>query len=722
MRCFLYTFLLICITGLLWAQPGGGGFTPKLTMARSDLPDSLLYAQDSSKISSRRVNVYRLSEKTGERYLAPMDTMQLNFANRTVMEGHGLGVSYLANIGSPAQSRIYSERNEENDFIFTNPYSYYITTPTNALFYDVKDPHTRIRYTRAGGQTGREEVFNGVLTTNFGKKINIGTDFDYTYVRGQYTSNANKLLYYRLFGNYLSDRYEMHTYFRNFNYLNTENGGFTNDRYITHTEDFEDRRNVDWQTVPTRMNNTWNRVKGKQFFLTHRYNLGFYREMTEREKEEANIRKELKKQIEEQKQIDQMLENETSDPSGEAIPPPLPESGDIFATDNNEEENDEIDAVFVPVSSIIHTFEYEDNSRRFTSRMNMIDTCYENLYGPRDSLLNDYTSAWFLKNTVALSLREGFQEWAKFGLTAFAHFEKRRFTLPSMQDSLLSTVNYDEFSTYLGGELTKRQGQLLTYNVRGEFCIAGSDIGEFQIVGDAKSQFRLLKKEATVTLMGHLKNMTPAFYTRHHHARYFSWDNSAFKKTQRLFVGGQVDVESTRTQLSAGVESIQNFIYYGMNGTPEQTGKNMQVVTLRLKQDFRYKALGWENELAYQISSDKAQLPLPQLTAYTNLYLDFTYAKVLRIQIGADAHYFTSYYAPYYEPATQQFQTQEEKQIGNYPTINAYVNFNLKQARFFVMGYNVGSLFITPKNYFSLLHYPLNPMMIKLGISVYFNH
>ena len=81
----------------------------------------------------------------------------------------------------------------------------------------------------------------------------------------------------------------------------------------------------------------------------------------------------------------------------------------------------------------------------------------------------------------------------------------------------------------------------------------------------------------------------------------------------------------------------------------------------------------------------------------------------------------TSYYAPYYEPATQQFQVQDEVKVGNYPLVNAYVNFHLKQARFFVMGYNLGSKFVNP-NYFSLAHYPLDPFVLKMGVAVTFNN
>ena len=145
------------------------------------------------------------------------------------------------------------------------------------------------------------------------------------------------------------------------------------------------------------------------------------------------------------------------------------------------------------------------------------------------------------------------------------------------------------------------------------------------------------------------------------------------------------------------MESIQNYVFFNGKGLPEQSSKNIQVVSARIKQDIMYRAFGWENEVAYQLSSEKSQLPLPDISAYSNIYLAFKLAKVLTVQIGANVYYNTAYYAPYYEPATQQFQVQEEDKkvkVGNYPLINAYANFHLKQARFFIMAYNLGSKFV----------------------------
>lgn len=114
---------------------------------------------------------------------------------------------------------------------------------------------------------------------------------------------------------------------------------------------------------------------------------------------------------------------------------------------------------------------------------------------------------------------------------------------------------------------------------------------------------------------------------------------------QQIYAGAKINLESTRTQLSAGVESIQNYVFFNKQGMPEQKSGNLQVINARIKQDVMYRAFGWENEVAYQLSSDKSVLPLPQISLYTNMYLKFKVAKVLMVQLGANMYYNTSYYA-----------------------------------------------------------------------------
>jgi len=661
-----------------------------LTAANKAIPDSLM-KPDSAALNNKRITAFQLTPRIGDTYIATMDTDKFNFSNSTLVESQSLAIGYLANVGSPSQTRIFSERKEARDFIFADAYDNYITTPENAQYYNTKIPYTQALYTSQGGSDNKDERLKGTLTSNFGKRINVGADMDYIYSRGIYKNNGNKLLSYRFFGSYEGDHYTAHAYLSNFNFVNYENGGLTNDSVITHPNELftGGRSQNDPKAYDIRYSeNVWNRVRGKQYFLSHRYNFGFYRELEEKD-----------------------------------------------SLGNPKKQ-------FVPVSSIIHTMEYNDNRRRFYSASTAIDSSYLNadgttrVYGLLKGV-DDQTSYWNLRNTFALSLREGFQDWVKFGLTAFVTFDKRKFELPAAIPGLSygatgsgsyptpSTFNfaanqiYDEFSTYIGGELSKRLGSILTYDARGELCVVGDDIGEFRLNGNLQTTFKLFNKDLSIRAEGYIHNVTPSFYMRHFHSRYFWWDNK-LDKTQQIYLGAKINLESTHTQLSAGVESIQNYVYMGKDGMPAQKNGNIQVLSARIKQDFIGTHFGWENEAAYQLSNNKEILPLPQLSLYTNLYVKFITSKVLTIQIGSNMYYYSSYYAPYYEPATQQFQLQDELKIGNYPLINAYVNFHLKQARFYIMAYNISSKFATP-NYFSLPHYPLNSMTLKIGIAITLN-
>jgi hypothetical protein len=280
-------------------------------------------------------------------------------------------------------------------------------------------------------------------------------------------------------------------------------------------------------------------------------------------------------------------------------------------------------------------------------------------------------------------------------------------------------------ATYIGGELAKRTGKILRYNAQGSLGVLGDNLGDVDLKGQIETRIPLWGDTASVKANAYIKNLEPTYYEKHYHSRYFWWDNN-FDKVKKVFVGGTITVPHTKTQFSLGVENLTNYIYFDKNGTPAQHSDNIQVLAAQLNQNFSYRALHWDNQLAYQTSSNQEILPLPDFAAYSSLYVHFKIAKVLTIQMGVNAHYWTSYYAPAYEPATQQFRLQkadengDKVKVGNYPLISGFLNCHLKQTRFFIEYYNAGSSWIAPPEYFSTPHYPVNPTILKLGLAVDF--
>lgn len=193
-------------------------------------------------------------------------------------------------------------------------------------------------------------------------------------------------------------------------------------------------------------------------------------------------------------------------------------------------------------------------------------------------------------------------------------------------------------------------------------------------------------------------------------------------KTRSLRFGGILDIPHTRTRINAGVENVQNHIYFNPSAMPVQHGGSVQVVSATLEQSLRAGILNWDNRLIYQKSSNQAVIPLPELTVYSNLYLLFKVARVLDVQFGVDCDYYTSYNAMGYQPATMTFYNQSDVKVGNYPFMNAYINMKLSKARFYVLFSHVNQGMFGGSNYFSAAHYPLNPRRFQIGISVDFNN
>ena len=329
---------------------------------------------------------------------------------------------------------------------------------------------------------------------------------------------------------------------------------------------------------------------------------------------------------------------------------------------------------------------------------------------------------------------EGFNKYAKFGLAAYITHEIRKYTqyTDTIETESASSGKLTPLPTYsiphsktenvvwVGGQLTKQQGSIITYNATAQFGIVGEVAGDIDITGDISTKFKLRNDSVRITGYGYFKNKSVPYFLNNYISNHYIWQND-FGKTRRFRAGGILDFPLTRTRANVGVENVQNLIYFNESGMPAQAGNNIQVFSATIDQNFKFGIFNWNNSVTYQTSSDDVVLPLPKLSIYSNMFLQFTIARVLHVQFGVDCNYYTKYYAPAYNPATMTFHSQREIQCGNFAFMNAYANMKLKKTRFFVMFSHVNqSLF--GGSYFAIPHYPLNAMKFQMGLSVDFAH
>lgn len=640
-------------------------------------------AKADSIRQASRIYGWKISPRLGERIYVEQDTSNITFHQTTLVDGKDVAVSYLGNLGSASQSKIFFNRPESSRFSFMDVFSYWRKNPEDQVFLNTKVPYSNIFYQESGSKQVAENRFIGTLSSNFGKKVNVGLNVDYLYARGFYSYLSNKSISYDLNASYVGDRYSMHAFFGFNNFNTVENGGIIDQLYIKNPDsDILKARSFSGQSVdiPVNLKDTWNKLRGRHFFVTNRYNLGDF---------------------EEEYQVN--------------------DSTTVFRRKKN----------YVPPASIILTTHYNDQRRSIISEDPRMDSLFyykvpnqykisENGNLPLAGVkyiapIDDFMSYYSFKNTLALAMNEGFRDWVKFGLTAFIEYDMRKYSIP--EDLPKVQRHEGENVLTVGCMLSKEKGKSLTYKAWGEKNLLDSD---FRLEGEVSTTLALKGKDISAKAKAYIKQIKPSFFENNFSTKYWNW-NYDFSDIRRVFIGGEIELPFTRTKISGGVENIQNYIYYGPDGFIAQKSGSVQVISLRLDQRLKAGILHWDNQVVYQMTGDDEVIPLPDLSAYSNLYIIATIAKVLHLQLGADVHYHTSYYAPGYNPLTLQFYNQRETKLGNFPLATAYVNLLLKNTRFFLMYYNAaqgmgnGEALTVP-------YYPVNSRGIRLGLSWKFNN
>ena len=594
---------------------------------------------------SKFVKTWTITDRFAAVDSVPVDTLHVNYQDANLIDRFSIANSYNGNLGSPIQSKLYFDRPENTDFIFSNAYYPYIMNVNNATFYNTKTPFSNLNYVTGGTNFREEDHVKFLFTANANKKLNFGTKLDYIYAGGEYGNQSVQRFSGSLFGSYNGTHYSAIGLLATNNLSNFENGGISNSSSITNPVGIETK------DLPINLEGFAN-FKQNQLYFNHQYSLGFERPIRVSE--------------------------------------------------------DSVRMEYIPVTRFAHTLKLNDVRKRYFE-LNPDTSFYS--YTKYLTQTNDTASLQTFSNNFSISMEEEFNKWMKFGLTAFLENEVQRYAF--LQDTVLNN-NYQS-TTKVGGVLSKQRGQKFKYNVLGEFSFLGYKAGDFLFDGNIGGFFKLWNDSISLVANGFVRSDKPSYFLQNYQSNHFIWNNN-FDNIYRTHVGGTFSIPTRSFSLNVSVENVTKYIYFNDVALPTQYAGNIQVISANWKQDFHLGRFTLENNVVYQLSSMPKILALPDLTLLHNLYVTTKWFSVLSIQLGANVRYHTAYYAPNYMPATGQFFSQSTTKIGNYPVVNTYLNLHLKRTRFFVEYYHVNNLFMNGA-YFSMPNYPINPAMIKTGLS-----
>ncbi|MFD2551754.1 putative porin [Bizionia sediminis] len=174
--------------------------------------------------------------------------------------------------------------------------------------------------------------------------------------------------------------------------------------------------------------------------------------------------------------------------------------------------------------------------------------------------------------------------------------------------------------------------------------------------------------------------------------------------------------------VSANVTNIIDYAYFRKDDTgsvkPFQTSNSIQYIKVKWEKGFNFlKRFSLQNTMMYQhVQDNNAILNLPKFTTRnTLLYTNRFFKKALFLQTGVTFSYFTDYYMDAYDPLLAEFYVQNNRQYGNFPRIDFFVNAKISQTRIYLKAEHLNSAW-TGYNYYAAPNYPYRDFALRFGV------
>ena len=363
-----------------------------------------------------------------------------------------------------------------------------------------------------------------------------------------------------------------------------------------------------------------------------------------------------------------------------------------------------------------HSFELSKFYRKYTDTRSNSGDYYENWY-ISDVASSDSTYERLLSNKVFVQI----QPWDRNGpigvIDAGIGNDAHRYYQFRMEDYLRENKGVTRNSTYVYGAVEGRVKKYFSWGAHLKYHLFGYRSQDLDLGGNVA--FSVFVRGKPITLKGSFRHqtLTPDYWTENYFSNHFAWNNSFAKESETRF-SASLNVPAINFEFGAQQSLLNNRIYYDAQALPAQYDGVVSVSGLYAHKDFRIGGLHLNHRVLLQFSSVQEVVPVPLASAYLSYFFEFNIVKnVLRMQIGLDGRYNTSYYAFGYNPATAQFYNQREKELGNYPYVDLFVSAKWKRMRILIKMQHLNEDLFGTRDYFTVLHYPLNKRAFKLGFS-----
>ena len=618
-----------------------------------------------------------------------------------------VGATWLGVAGSPTEVYNYFKREENQDAIFFTPYQIWTFTPETLPNYNTKTPYTELAYwgTLFANKEKEESNVKILTTQNITPELNL--TLQYTNFSGRGMLKREDISYRTLAiaTNYTGKRYLMHAGFIYNRIEKSENGGITDQSMIRDTT-------VDAREIDVYLKDAGSKLRTNTVYIDQSYRIPF---------SFIEDLKGRKARLAEETRRDSIMA------SGDTIAIEAlkaQQEAELAAVANAQDTTSvhkDITSAFIGHSSELAIFR-----RSYEDKISTSDTYGREFFNDR-FYLNPTTSkdsmrVMRVENKVFLRL----QPWKSDGIVSkldvgigdkFLNFYSFRPI-----DYLSGPENVAQNSVYVYAGANGQYDKYLKWNATGKYNFLGHEINDFSVKANVAINLYPFRKDrkSPLSINAHFEtNLTePNYYDQHLYTNHFVWNNS-FGKISTTKVEGSIAIPRWKMDASVGYALLSNNIYYDNEGIVRQNTDPMSIISATLRKDFTLWKFHLDHRALFQYSSRPDVVTLPMLALNLKYYLQFDVVKnVMQMQIGANGLFTTKWYAPAYNPVVGVFHNQHERQYGNCPYIDAFVNVQWKRVSLFVKVVNVNMGWPCKKfDYFTADGYINTQRAFKFGIS-----
>lgn len=150
---------------------------------------------------------------------------------------------------------------------------------------------------------------------------------------------------------------------------------------------------------------------------------------------------------------------------------------------------------------------------------------------------------------------------------------------------------------------------------------------------------------------------------------------------------------------------------------PAQYDGTINYLSVKVGKEFKFGKFALDNTLLYQKTSQQESiLNVPEIVTRNTIYFtNYFFKKALYLQTGIVFNYFTKYYANDYNPVIGEFFVQKEKEIGNFPNLDFFVNARIQRTRIYFKAEHFNSS-LTGNNFYASPNNPYRDFTIRFGL------